>query len=238
MSFDEVVERAEEKQLEEDNRVLDDENSKLGEGANTSAHVSSRGYVVKPVTYDWQSENPFEQAERARSVSRFPWIEVDERDAEGPFQYAMVKISKSDLTHEEAVETCHISDIVTEDLDMFFDLREDDITYGDFKPENIGYFWEEDSLVAKPIDVIDRHAWQQEEELLYRRFSDIMDVYIRGTPNEDGLADIYSVSIPEAEKHVMDYLGLETTNITGDPYKDLFQVLEDSQDSLEDVLTY
>jgi len=72
--------------------------------------------------------------------------------------------------------------------------------------------------------------------LLYRRFSDIMDVYIRGTPNEDGLTDLYAVSVPEAEEHVMNYLGLETTNITGDPYKDLFQVMDESQDSLEDVL--
>jgi RNAse (barnase) inhibitor barstar len=119
---------------------------------------------------------------------------------------------------------------------MFFDLREDGITYRDFKPDNIGYFWEEDDLRAKPIDVIDAHAWEEEDELLYRRFSDIMDVYIRGTPNEDGLTDLYAVSVPEAEEHVMNYLGLETTNITGDPYKDLFQVMDESQDSLEDVL--
>lgn len=236
VEFNNIVERAKENQLNEDNSALDDDESKIGEGANTSAHISPRGYVVKPIAYDLNSEDPFELAEEIQDVSRFPWVEMDERDVEGPFNYALVKISKSDLTHAEAVDSFHLSDVINEDLNMFFDLREDGFTYRDFKPNNIGYFWENENPVAKPIDVIDSHAWEKEEELLYRRFSDILDVYIRGTPDEDGLVDLYPVSVPEAEEHVMGYLGLNTEKITGDPYKDLFQGLEDSQDKLDEVL--
>ncbi|MFT4868199.1 MAG: RNAse (barnase) inhibitor barstar [Candidatus Nanohaloarchaea archaeon] len=240
MSFREIVERAREQQLDEDNGALEDNESKIGEGANTSAHISSRGYVVKPVAYepDSDSENPFEQAEVVEDIDRFPWVEVDERDVDGPFNYALVKMSRNDLTHSEAVESFHMSDVITEDLDMFFDLREDGFTYNDFKPDNIGYFWESGEPKARPIDVIDSHAWEQEEDLLYRRFSDILDVYIRGTPKEDGLVDLYPTSVPEAEEHVMEYLGMDTENITGDPYKDLFQAMEESQGELEDVLAY
>ncbi|MFB6116461.1 MAG: hypothetical protein ABEK10_03005 [Candidatus Nanosalina sp.] len=238
MNLEGIVERAEKMQQSEDNSVLDDEASLIGEGANTSAHVSTRGYVVKPVAYDLKSENPFKRAEIARKADRFPWLQVDEREAEGPFNYALVKMARSNLTHEEAVETAHIQDIINRDLDMFFDLRDDNITYRDFKPDNIGYFWEDESLIAKPIDVIDSNAWEQEEDLLYRRFSDIIDVYIRGTPDEDGLTDFHSISVPEVEEYVLDYLGLETTNITGDPYKDLFQTIDESQESLDDILSY
>ena len=238
MYLDDLSARAKKNQLEEDERALNDDESKIGEGANNSAHVSPRGYVVKPVSFDWRSENPFEMAERVEGIDRFPWLEVDERDQEGPFEYATVKIARNDLTHEEVAETCYVSDVISEDLDMFFDLRQEDITYRDLKPENIGYFWEEDSFTAKPIDVIDAHAWEEEEELMYRRFSDIMDVYIRGTPNESGLTNLYQVSVPEAEEHVFNYLGLETTHITGDPYYDLFQVLDESQETMGDVFDY
>ena len=238
MSFDSVLERAERSQLEEDERILGVEEAKLGEGANTSAHLSPRGYVVKPVSYDWQSEDPFEQAETARGIDRFPWVEIAERDVDGPFNYALVKMSPSDLSHKEAVEVLGVEDVVSEDLDMFFDLRQQGVTYSDFKPENIGYFWEDESLLAKPIDLIDSYAWSEEQELPYREFSDILDVYIRGTPNEEGLVDLYPVSAEKAEEQVMDYLGIESQTVTGDPYKDFFQVFEESQEQLEDVLSY
>ena len=65
-----------------------------------------------------------------------------------------------------------------------------------------------------------------------------MDVYVRGTPDEDGLTDVYPVSAPEAEEHILDYLGLESTEITGDPYKDFFQILDENQDSMEGILYY
>jgi|GEM_PF-620388 len=237
MVWPELTNKAVEWQLKEDERALEDEDAKIGEGANTSAHVSSRGYVVKPVAYDWKSVSPFEQVEVVEKIDRFPWIEVDKRDSDGPFEYALVKIDRSDLSHEEAADTIHIDEIIEKDLDMFFDLRADGITYCDFKPDNIGYFWEDGDLLAKPIDVIDKYAWTEEENLLYRRFSDIMDVYIRGTPNEDGITDIYPVTVSEAEKHIMAYIGLEA-DITGDPYIDLFQALDDSQDNLGEVLNY
>lgn len=235
---DSIIEEAKRRQKEEDEASLD-KDSKIGEGANNSAHVSSRGYVIKPVSYDLNSETPFEQAKKVQNIDRFPWIEIDQREVDGPFQYAMTKIERSDLTHEETVEMAHIDDVIEEDIEMFLELRESNITYGDLKPENIGYFLENNQMKAKPIDVIDQHAWEQEENLLYRRFSDILDVYIRGTPNEEGLTDKYSVSVPYAEKVIMDYLDLDAKTITGDPYKDFFQILnEDSQETLEEVIDY
>lgn len=253
MSFDGIVERAEERQLDEDTRVLEDENSKLGEGANTSAHVSSRGYVLKTVAYDKAqaaiegngAESPHDHIERVRDVDRFPQAELEEIEGEGPFDHAWVRMDPSHMSHQQAAETYHIADVINEDLDMFFDLREEGITYDDFKPDNIHYFCDDELSdgnmdVAKPIDITDgsRKPWTEEEDLSYRRFADILDVYIQGTPNEDGLVDLYSISTPEAEEHVMNYLGLETTDITGDPYKDMFQAFDEAPDSLDDVLSY
>ncbi len=253
MSFDDIIERAGQRQLDEDNGALEDEDSKIGEGANTAAHLSPRGYIMKSVNYSQaEADNPCKAAEdprvhveRVRDIDRFPWAEIEEIEADSPFDHARIKMDPWYISHRSAAGSYHISDIISEDLDMFFDMREEGITYEDFKPDNIGYFQDDDISdeglpVAKAIDITDgaRKPWEEEEDLPYRRFSQIMDVYIRGTPDEDGLTDLYSVSVPEAEEHVMDYFGLETTNITGDPYKDLFQVLDENQEDMEHILSY
>jgi len=253
MTFEDILERAQQRQNEEDNGGLEDDSLKVGEGANTSAHLSPRGYAMKPVQYDQvQADNPMKEAEhprdhieRVRNVDRFPWAELEELEADDHFDYARVKMEPWYMSHEAAVDSFHVSDVIAGDLEMFFEMREEGITYEDFKPDNIGYFQDDNIAtqgipVAKAIDITDgaRKPWVEQEELPYRRFSDIMDVYIRGTPDEDGLTDIHPVSVPEAEEHVLNYLGLETTNITGDPYKDLFQTLDESQDRLDDVLSY
>lgn len=244
MSFDGIIERAGERQLDEDSAGLDNEDSKMGEGANTAAHLSPRGYVVKPVKYSKaqadnpckSAENPHDHVEQVKNIDRFAWAEIEDVEStDSSFDHAHVKMKPWYMSHEEAVDSYHISDLISEELDMFFELREEEegITYRDFKPDNIGYF-QDDNIsdegipVAKAIDITDggRKPWEEEEDLSFREFSDIIDVYIRGTPNEDGLTDLYSVSVPEAEKHVMEYLGTDTTNITGDPYKDIFQVLD------------
>lgn len=250
MVFSFTLEEAERYQLEEDRRGLDSERAKIGEGGNTSAHLSSRGYVVKTIEFDEieaqnpcnAAESPFDQAERIENIDRFPWAELKKLDMDHPSDRALVRMNGSDMSHEEAVELQHISNVIWEDLDMFFELRDEGITYGDLKPENIGYFWTDDMnrFVAKPIDVFDgkRKPWSEEEDISYRKFSDILDVYIRGTPDEDGLVDLYTISTPEAERYVMDYLGLGTENITGDPYKDFFQTFDESEEYLGDVLSY
>lgn len=236
MSFNSLVERADARQREEDIGALSDEETKLGEGANTSAHLSPRGYVVKPKAYDWKSEDPFEQAETVEDIGRFPWIEIEEREVDSPFNHAMVKMDKSDFEHNQAVEAFHVRDVIWRDLDMFAALRSEGITYADLKPDNIGYFEENGELVAKPIDVIDGYAWKQEGELDTQRFSDIVDVYLTGTPQDSGFTDEYNLTVPEAEQHVMSYLGCGTENITGEPHRDIAAALEESGKTPDDIL--
>jgi hypothetical protein len=141
----------------------------------------------------------------------------------------MIRMPACDLTHEQAVDTYHISDIIRSDLEMFIDLREDDITYKDFKPENIGYFWADSELESRPIDIFDGYAWEEERELSPRKFANKIDTYITGTPDEGGLTDLYSVSTIEAEREVMDYLGLDESHADGDPCHDLQDALEEEE---------
>jgi hypothetical protein len=253
MAFDKIVEEAGKRQLDEDNSALDDQDLKMGEGGNTSAHLSPRGYVIKNVDYRKvradnpckSAESPHDHIDRVSDVDRFPWAEIEDLESKDKKDKARVRMDPWYLSHEDAMELYHVSDVISKDLDMFFEMREEGITYDDFKPGNIGYF-QDDKIsdegvpVAKAIDITDgpRKPWSEEEDLSYRRFSDIMDVYIRGTPDEDGLTDLYSVSVPEAEEHVLNYLGIESNNITGDPYKDLFKILDENQEEVDDILQY
>lgn len=253
MAFDDIVERAGQAKLEEEENSFGNEEMEMGEGENTTAHITSRGYIIKSVNYSKveadnpckAAENPHDHIERVKDIDRFPWAEIEDIDLEGTKDEARVVMNPWYLSHDEAAEFYHISDMIEEDLDMFFDLREHNITLDDMKPANIGYFQDhsissEGIPVAKAIDITDgnRKPWTEEEDLPYRRFSDIMDVYIRGTPDEDGLTDIYPLSVPEAEEHVINYLGLESNEITGDPYKDLFKILDENQESMEGTFYY
>jgi len=230
MAFEGVRDRAESMRFQRDLEAINDDGAKIGEGANNSAFYSSRGYVVKPVIYDWEANDPFEQAKTVNSVDRFPWVEVEELESNAPFNRAMIRMPACNLTHEQAADTYHVSDVIKSDLEMFIDLRGDNITYKDFKPDNIGYFWVGDELKSRPIDIFDGYAWEQEEELSSNKFASKIDTYLQGTPDEEGLTDRYPVSTVEAEKEVMDYLGLDKSHVDGDPYNDLRDAIEDIGD--------
>ncbi|MFB6100607.1 MAG: hypothetical protein ABEK16_05025 [Candidatus Nanohalobium sp.] len=241
-----ILEKANQHQLKEDESALGSDKAKLGEGANTSVHFSPRGYVVKPVNYGKNTaQNPNEPVEdpenhlkRVDNLERFPWAELEKLETEDQFNHAWVRMSAWDLSHNEAMETYHISDVIQEDLDLFISLRDDNITYSDFKPDNIGYFWEgshESKMpVAKAIDITDGvgKPWKVEEYFSWRDFSDVLDVYIRGTPDEEGVIDRYPVQAQRAEEYVLDYLGLDA-EVTGDPYKDFFTVFDQHSSKIE-----
>jgi len=245
MVLESLADKAEEMQHEEDSSALEDDSAKMGEGANTQVFRSTRGYIVKPVLYSEaqaqntckKAEHPANHLDRVEELERFPWAELDKQNNEGHLDRAWVRMEPSHLTHEEAVAIYHIDDVIEGDLNMFFDLRQENITYGDFKPENIHYFsdprFSNNGMdIAKPIDLTDgsRKPWREEEDLSLRKFADIIDVYITGTPDEDGLIDKYPISTPKAEENILNYLNLEGRNITGNPYQDIYQTLNQTEE--------
>lgn len=242
MALESIVENAQQNQFREDKAALENEVAKLGEGANTSAHFSSRGYVVKPLKYDENAACPEDHLERVENLERFPWAELEKLDFEDTFDHAWVRMSPWDLSHGEAVKSYDVTDVIEEDLCLFTSLREHNITYNDFKPANIGYFWEDyhenSTLVAKAVDITDgaRKPWEEEETLPWVDLSDILDVYIRGTPDEDGLVDRYPVQTQQAEEYVFDYLELDS-EVTGDPYKDFFTAFDEHSSQIEDQVS-
>jgi hypothetical protein len=228
---------------------LDSEDTKLGEGANTSAYFTPRGYVLKPVVYDENAarnpnnsaESPESHVESVKGLERFPWVELEKVESEEVFDHAWVRMSAWDLSHSEAIEAYHFSDVISQDLDLFLDLREEGITYRDFKPGNIGYFWTNNQVegmpVAKAVDVTDgsRKPWDEEENLSRRDFSGILEVYIRGTADEQGLVDRYPLGVHQAEEYIFEYLGLES-EATGDIYEDFFQAFGEFSSQVEDEI--
>ncbi|PSH02049.1 MAG: hypothetical protein BRC26_02525 [Nanohaloarchaea archaeon QH_8_44_6] len=130
MSFQEFLDRAEEVRLSIDEQSLEDESSKVGEGANTSAHFSGNGYIIKPVAYQINGRNPHERVDEVNSVDGFPWAEVVERDVEGPFNYGLVRMPAA-VDHRTAFDTLHVSDVISHDLDSFRRLRSESVTYQD-----------------------------------------------------------------------------------------------------------
>jgi hypothetical protein len=215
-----VIKRAEKNQEKEDKRDSDD--YKLGEGANSTVYRSDRGYVVKEVPFDQieaenpakSSEDPEDHIEEVKKIERFPWAEIEKREGE-VIDHAKIRMSPQYISHSEAEETYSYSDLIQKDLNLFFDLREDGITYKDFKPDNIGYFSEnssESELLAKPIDITDgaRKPWEEEENIAERDLKHILELYVKGTPSEDGITDKYSISTSEACQHISDYLEANT----------------------------
>jgi hypothetical protein len=222
MALKSLLESAEENQEIEDRRESD--KHKLGEGANTTAHKSDRGYVVKEVKFNQAEadnplkpdEDPADHIERVKDIERFPWAELEKLDRKGSGDYARIRMDSHYLSHSETEELYTFQDLIREDLDLFFDLREENITYRDFKPDNIGYFPVEaesrDILCAKPIDITDgaRKPWKEEDNISERELNRILELYVKGTPDEDGLVDKYAISAPEACQHISDYIEANT----------------------------
>ncbi len=233
MSFQDFLDRAEQVRLRIDEESLEDESSKVGEGANTSAHFSGNGYIIKPVAYQPAGKSPHERADEVNSIDGFPWAEVVDRDVEGIFNYGLVRMPAA-TDHKTAFDTFHVPDLISLDIDSFRRLRNESVTYRDFKPENLGYFNIHNNPVAKPIDLFHGYEWEFEEELEDRKLADIMNLYITGTPNEEGMIDRYPVTTPEVESHIMNELDVQQHYITGDPYDDFQQITDDY--SVEDLL--
>jgi hypothetical protein len=228
MYLERVCGRAEKARFESDLGALNEEEAKIGEGVNNPVHFSPRGYVVKPVIYDWQSADPFEQKETVNDVERFPWVEVEELESDAAFNRAMVRMEASDLNHSQAADAFHISDVIQADIGMFAELREEGITYKDMKPDNIGYFWNNEGLLEpRPIDVFDGYAWEEQEQLSPRKLAGILDTYIQGTEDEPGVADLYPVSMVEVERQVMEHLDMDEEYLGGDPYHDIMEARRD-----------
>ncbi|WEL23972.1 hypothetical protein [Candidatus Nanohalovita haloferacivicina] len=231
MSFNDLHQRALDRRFQTDKDALYDDESKIGEGATNSTHMSPRGYVVKSIPYDWESKDPFEQEEIVNSVDRFPWVEVDELKSDAPYNTVMVRMNAADLPQNEVQSTFSVPDIIRDDMELLFDLRQNHaITYRDFKPDNLEYFWsEERDFERKPVDIFGGDAWEIEDALDTRKFAGIIDTYLTGTPDEEGLTDIYPLSVIDAEREVMELLGLDETQSDGDPYHDMIDALEASE---------
>lgn len=270
MGIESILERAEAHLRKEDERDLSNDSTRIGQGVNTSVHLNQHGQILKSRPYQpGSSESPEKQAEKLQGLDRVPQLELKERDVEGPFEYVMVKMDRG-LKHQEAVEVygLGLEEVVSRDLDMLLELKNgvgegEGIIYEDFKPGNIGYFpdgggpilrfhWSDlpdrgdlpdwDSVVAKPIDVIDG-GWRH-GELKSGELARLINVYIDGTPGKNdsvkqeyGVADLYAVSVEEAESAVLNYFGLDS-EVTGDSYMDMMRAFENNRDQMEDILSY
>lgn len=169
----------------------------LGEGAHNSVLRSPHDYVLKN-----PDENPEflrEREKRMESVERVPWNEVIVVQGEG-----LVRMSESDLTHEEAVQSHGFSKVIEEDFQMFVDLAKDGVVFEDFKPANIGYFHEGEisgfeDVEALPIDLYDCESMNT-NELRLIDFQAIADVYMTGNSGSSGLTGSYDLNPEEAYK--------------------------------------
>ncbi|MBC5792697.1 MAG: hypothetical protein H8Z69_01530 [Nanohaloarchaea archaeon] len=242
MSMDPLLERSEENLLREDERLLQRDDTKVGEGANTSAHRNHYNQIIKSRPYDPESDdagmNPSEKENLLKQLDRAVWTDVGKREVDAPFEYMLVRMERG-IEHAEAVDrySPNVDQLVAEDLDMFFDMREEGVTYRDFKPDNIGYFpgdgdcqgfWSDpdsynwETVVARPIDVMDE-GLKREENLSNTEMAKVLDIYIGDVPGEEGIVDLYTVSTEDAERAVLNYLGLDG-EVTGDPYMDMRRV--------------
>lgn len=123
MGLENFLDRAERYRFQLDSDVVQMEKGKLGEGANKSAYVSPRGYVVKPVVYD-VSNNPFDNLETVEGIDIFPDVEIEEvENQSSPFQHAFIRQERADFSHSEAVDALSIFEVIDRDLSMFEALR-------------------------------------------------------------------------------------------------------------------
>lgn len=225
--------------------ILNDEERLLGEGANTSAYEANNESVIKPIAFE-DNVDPFKRANKARDIERFPWVTIEERNVDGPFNYATVVMERSDLDHEAAVNRFGVEEVIKQDLDMFLELFDSGVLYKDFKPDNLGYFEAEDgeseNYFAQPIDLIEPNSlsnpWEKVDEPDLNQIVKYIDIYVgshdlnsEALNSEDGVTDIYDINLREAQEIIMDYFNLNTDSfeINQDPYSDFTRAFNENQ---------
>lgn len=221
MSLSPVVDRAEKRRSEEDSEAFERDNRKIGEGANKSVHRSTRDYTVQFVLHDESTPDPMEQAEFLEGVSQLPWYEVEETESDQHFDRSFVRMEEGDMSHEEAANRLGVKEVVERDIQAFSELLEQGVRYMDFKPDNLCYFEEEGFYDARPIDLFGKAAWDYAEESVNtQKVQRAFELYIEGTPFDDGIAEKYDLGTDQAENYVIQSLADEPEDIIEHPYKD------------------
>jgi hypothetical protein len=123
-------------------------------------------------------------------------------------EVGVTEMQRSFLSHEEAVEVLGLSEVIERDIDYFLSHIEKGEVYDDFKIQNIHYFSSDQALVPMAIDLFDEEASLIEWKGFYQQISNPLAFYIQGNDDYEGLTDRYDITTPEAEKRVMEAIGI------------------------------
>lgn len=220
--YDGVVDRAENHRIQE--VVAGIGGDQFPDGVNKEVFLTQRNTVGKIPGSDRLAQS---SGNDTREMENFPWATLDIEDLSDiglEHRTPVIDMRPSNLSHEEAVDTFGLPEVIDRDVGMFFDILQEDKVYGDLKPQNIGYFQKGRELQPEPVDVFDidnMEPYKNDPEQVARA----LGLYIRGNEFYDGIADKYDIPLSRAEKYVFESAGLDREEMTGRPFKDIKNAL-------------
>lgn len=219
-----VVDRAEEHRVRE--VVAGIGGDEFDNGVNKEVFLTQRGTTGK---ISQSGSLATRGSQDTDDMDNFPWAVLDVEDLSNiglKNETPLIEMRTSNLSHEEAVDTFGLPEVIDRDIEMLFDILQEGHIYGDFKPQNIGYFEQGKELKPEPVDVFDIdnvEPYQNEPEQIARAIG----LYLRGNDVYDGIIQKYDVPLSRAEKYVFDAMGLDEREMSGRPFKDIKNVLGD-----------
>lgn len=195
-----ILEEGRESHLNNEEKVLDNPETKIGEGLRKHVHKSHLGYIIKVFKDDPRGEFLKDIQELTENNNYFLWSEVAEVPNYGNSDF-VIRQGPADLTHQQTVNKIGLERTMQKEIQMLLDLNQQSITYKDFKPANIAYEGLNNSFEPRAIDVFDRYALE-EGKFDKSELRKTLEFYVHGKFSNKGVIDVYDIEPIEAEYSV------------------------------------